>query len=268
MINAFGGQVGTSGTQLPSNDPTFSAIVTTTGNFTLPWYMPLELNSQAYCALPSLSAAAQPALQVQFPAVGTFYQTAPNTTTPTLELRTYSEYWTVPVANPQAGPPGLGSTAQWQWGIGAQTPSNSSNQFVVMPLVNTFIHSLIIVLRDSSAAIARVDNFPATDFTIRLDNVPIEYESFISRRSKIHQAFSATNSDIRPSGVAVYTYRDSVHQPVSQIDTGDYWLYTTPATLLEIGGTWGATGTSPDKLYFYAGQVWPQALVPYGHLAV
>jgi hypothetical protein len=266
MINAYGGQIGATGTGLPTNLPTYSAIVTTTGNFTLNWYMPFELNSQGYCAIPSLSAAAQPTLQIQIPAAATFYQTAPNTTVGTIELRAYTEYWTVPVTAPQAGPPGLGSTAQWQWGIGAQSVANSSNTFVTVPLVNTFIHTLICVLRDGAAGLVRQDNWPATDLTMKLDGVPIEYESFVSRRDKMHQQHSALATDIRPTGVNVYSWRDSVHQAVSQIDTGDYWLYTTPATLLEVGGTFGATGTSPDKIYFYAGQVWPQAVVPYGHL--
>jgi hypothetical protein len=266
LINAYSGQVGVSGTGLPSNAPSYVAIVTTTGNFTLTWYMPFELNSQAYCTLPSLSAAAQPALQVQLPAVGTFYQTAPNTTTPTLEIRAYTEFWTVPVSNPQLGPPGLGSSAQWQWGIGAQSIPNSANLFVTMPLVNTFIHTLILALRDASATLARQDNYPTIDLTFKLDGIPIEYESFLSRRDKMHQLFDALGTDVRPPGVVVYSWRDSVHQQASNIDTGDYWLYTTPATLIEIGGTFGATGTSPDKLYFYAGQVWPQAVVPYGHL--
>lgn len=267
VIDTYSGQIGPNATAVPSNDPTFSAVVTTTGNFTLPFYIPFELNSQGYAAIASLSAAAQPALQVQFNSAASTYQTAPQTTNPTLELRAYTEFWTIPVANPKVAPPGLGTTAQWQWGIGAQTPTNSANLFVTMPLVNTFIHTLAVVLRDSGASLARIDNYPATDLTFRLDNVPIEYESFISRRAKMHQGFSYGNSDVRLAGELVYTFRDSVHHgPVTNIDTGDYWLYTTPATLLEVGGTWGSTGTGPDKLYFYCGQVWPQAQVPYGHL--
>ena len=50
-------------------------------------------------------------------------------------------------------------------------------------------------------------------------------------------------------------------------DTHDYYLYTTPATLLEIGGTSGGGGTGPFAVFAYVGRLHPKAGIPYTHLA-
>ena len=264
FVNWYSGQTAQGFGNDPSTLPSFSGVVTTTGAFTLCFNVPFELNSAGYCSLPSLSAAAQPTLQVQLNNSTGTYQTITVTTASVFELRAYTEYWAVPVNQPQLGPPGLGSSAQWTYGIAAQKPANSTNAFVVVPTIGTFIHTLGFQIRDAAATPVRQNNWPSTDLTLRVDGVPIRYETYNNREDDMYR-FSGIKSPL--TGFVAYTFRDSVGQLIGQNDTHDLLLYTTPATLLEVGGTFGSTGTSPDSIYCYAGMLYPNAAIPYAHLA-
>jgi hypothetical protein len=69
-----------------------------------------------------------------------------------------------------------------------------------------------------------------------------------------------------PTGVLTYSFRESVQTAVSTADTYDLLLPTTPATLLEIAGTWGVfTGTG--QLFIVTGELFPVSGIPYTHLA-
>lgn len=278
FAHAFSGQIAQGFGGDPGTLPSFSTVVTTTGVFTTCFWVPFELNSAGYCSIPSLSAAAQPSLQLTLNASASVYQTTTVTTASVFELRAYSEYWTVPVNHPELAPPGLGSSAQWNYGIAAQKPANSTNAFVVVPNVNSYIHTLGFQIRDAAATAVRQNNWPSTDLTLRVDGVPIRYETQQARADEMFinsgvsgWALSGTASTAALTATIVqgwnaYTFRRSVSQLVGQQDTHDLLLYTTPATLLEVGGTFGATGTSPDSIYCYVGSLYPNSAIPYSHL--
>jgi hypothetical protein len=66
----------------------------------------------------------------------------------------------------------------------------------------------------------------------------------------------------RPTGVAVYTFRDSVGWNVD-IDDMELLLPTTPGTLLEVfSGAWGTISNSPAICYTYTGKLFPVEAVP------
>src|SRR5207302_3194422 len=66
LVNLYSGQVGALGFgNVPAALPSFQPISTTTGNFTVRMYVPLELDSSGYCSLPDMNASSQPQLQVQ-----------------------------------------------------------------------------------------------------------------------------------------------------------------------------------------------------------
>ncbi|MHB8573656.1 MAG: hypothetical protein ACYDAY_12000 [Candidatus Dormibacteria bacterium] len=264
LIDAYGGQVAPGGIGNDiSKAPSFSGVVTTTGNFTIPFYIPFELDSSGYCSFPGLSAAAQPQLLITTNLAATVYATTPSVTVPTLEFRAYSEFWAAPVDSPETAPPGVGSSAQWSVVPSPVLWALNSNTRLALPRVGTYIHTLILVMRDSGAANARVDDWPLTDLTLFVDNVPIRIESFNERIDAMFQGFGIT----RPAGVIAYTFRDSVTIDASQADTHDLDLYTTPATLLEIGGTSQGGGTGPYRIQQITGELWPVGGVPYTHLA-
>jgi hypothetical protein len=262
LINMYGGQSGMlSFGNNPATMPSFSAIAGTGGGFTLWMDIPLELDSSGYGSLASMNASSQPQLQIQLNPSATFYTTPPATTLPTMELIANEEFWSAPVDHPEIAPPDVGSSGQWSVARAQSAVASAAYQRIVLPRVGTWIHTLILVLRDSTNA--RVDNWPLTDLTLWVDGVPIIFERFAERTDKMFRQFGVT----RPTGVIVYTFRDSVQSAVSTADTYDCLLPTTPATLLEVAGTFQTITNAPATITAITGEVFPVGGIPYTHLA-
>ena len=260
LIDLYGGQSGALGFGNQSTqNPSFSTVANT-GNFLMRLHLPLQLDSSAYCSLPAMNAASQPSIWVQTNPSTVVYSTAP-TTVPTLTCQLDEEFWAAPVDNPQFAPPDVGSSAQWSVTKAPTSIAASQFQRLVLPRVGTYTNTLILVLRDSTGA--RIDSFPQTDLSLWVDGVPQLYESFNERQDKMYAAFGVT----RPTGVIVYTFRDSIQTFVSTADTYDLALPTSPATLLELVGTWGTIANAPAQLYQITGELYPLGGIPYTHLA-
>jgi len=252
--------------------PTFSAVANT-GNFQLRFHIPFEMDSSGYCSLPAMNAASQPSIWVQTNPTSVVYATPPSTV-PTLTFQLDEEFWAAPVDNPQFAPPDVGSSSQWS--VTKAPTGIASNQFqrVVLPRVGALTSTLILILRDSTGA--RIDGYPAVDLSLWVDGVPHLYETFGERADKMFAAYGVT----RPAGVCVYTFRNSVQTFTSTADTYDVILPTSPATLLEVGGTWGngtattpfgggqgAISNAPAQLYQLTQELYPFGGIPYTHLA-
>jgi hypothetical protein len=260
LIDLYGGQSGMlSFGNNTATLPSFSAVATS-GNFAFRTHLPLELDSSGYCSLPAMNAASQPSIWVQLNPVATVYATPP-TGTPTIQLQLDEEFWAAPVDNPQYAPPDVGSSAQWSVTKAPTGIASAQFQRVVLPRVGTYTNTLILVLRDSTGA--RIDGYPSTDLSLWVDGVPHLYETFNERQDKMFTAFGVT----RPTGVIVYTFRNSVQTAVSTADTYDLLLPTSPATLLEAVGTWGTISNAPAQLYQITGELFPLGGIPYTHLA-
>ena len=272
LIDLYGGQSGVFG--FGNNTATLPSFQTvqTSGNFQFRIHIPFEMDSSGYCSLPAMNAASQPSIWVQTNPSNVVYSTPP-TGVPTLQLQLDEEFWAAPVDNPQFAPPDVGSSAQWS--VTKAPTGIASNQFqrVVLPRVGALTNTLILILRDSTGA--RVDAYPPFDLSLWVDGVPHLYETFLERNDKMFTAYGVT----RPTGVIVYTFRNSVQTFVSTADTYDLILPTSPATLLEVGGTWGSgTGTvlqggqgaisnAPAQLFQLTGELYPLGGIPYTHLA-
>lgn len=272
LIDLYGGQSGALGFGNQSTaNPSYQSLQTN-GNFQIRFHIPFEMDSSGYCSLPAMNAASQPSIWVQTNPVGTVYSTPP-TGTPTLTFQLDEEFWAAPVDNPQFAPPDVGSSAQWS--VTKAPTGIASNQFqrVVLPRVGALTTTLILILRDSTGA--RIDGYPPSDLSLWVDGVPHLFEMFPERADKMYAQFGVT----RPTGVVVYTFRNSVQTLISTADTYDVILPTSPATLLEIGGTWGSgTGTAqqggqgaitnaPAQLYQLTQELYPFGGIPYTHLA-
>lgn len=260
LIDLYGGQSGAFG--FGNNAATLPSFlsVQTNGNFSYRLHLPLELDSSGYCSLPAMNAASQPSIWVQLNPSSVVYTTPP-TTIPTMQLQLDEEFWAAPVDNPQFAPPDVGSSAQWSVTKAPTGIASSQFQRVVLPRVGTYTNTLILVLRDSTGA--RIDAYPNTDLSLWVDGVPHLYETFNERQDKMFTAFGVT----RPTGVVVYTFRNSVQTFVSTADTYDLLLPTSPATLLEAVGTWGTISNAPAQLYQITGELFPLGGIPYTHLA-
>jgi len=260
LIDLYGGQSGVFGYgNNPATLPSYSAVATS-GNFEFRIHLPFELDSSGYCSLPAMNAASQPSIWVQTNPSTTVYSTAP-TGVPTLTIQLDEEFWAAPVDNPQFAPPDVGSSAQWSVTKAPTGIAASQWQRVVLPRVGALCNTLILILRDSTGA--RVDYFPTSDLSLWVDGVPHLYETFLERQDKMYAQFGVT----RPTGVIVYTFRNSVQTFVSTADTYDLILPTSPATLLEVVGTWGAISNAPAQLYQLTGELYPLGGIPYTHLA-
>lgn len=263
LVNRYGGQIGALGFgNDPANLPSFSAVNATTGVFNMQLSIPLELDSSGYCSLPDMNASSQPQIQVQFNASTVLYTGVTGSTVPTLTVALDEPYWMAPVDNPQAAPSDVGSSAQWSQVNAAMGVSANTYQRVQLPRVGTYIHTLILVLRDSTGA--RVDLWPTTDLTLWVDGVPILMETLNERANSMYTQFGQA----RPTGVIVYSFRDSIQSFVSNGDTYDLLMPTTPATLLEVAGTFGNITNAPAQITAIVGELFPLGGIPYSHLAV
>lgn len=272
LIDLYSGQSGVFGfgNQTP-NLPSYQAIQSN-GNFQYRLHLPFELDSSGYCALPAMNAASQPSIWIQTNPSSVVYSTAPSTI-PTIQIQIDEEFWAAPVDNPTFAPPDVGSSAQWSVTKAPTGIASGQFQRIVLPRVGALTTTLISVLRDSTGA--RIDGYPTTDLSLWVDGVPQLYETFNERADKMYTAFGVT----RPTGVVVYTFRNSVQTFVSTADTYDLILPTSPATLLELVGTWGSgNGTAvagyqtsitnvPAQLYQLTGELYPLGGIPYTHLA-
>lgn len=261
LINLYSGQVGALGFgNNPASLPSFSPVSGTTGAFAMRLYVPLELDSSGYCSLPDMNAASQPQIQIQTNAANVVY-TAQTGTAPTLNITIDEPFWMAPVDNPAAAPADVGSSAQWSVSSAAAGVASAQFQRVQLPRVGTYIHTLILVLRDSTGA--RIDAWPSTDLALWFDGVPVLFETSAERFDQMYTQFGVT----RPTGVLVYTFRDSIQSFVSNGDTYDLLAPTTPATLLEVSGTFGTITNAPAKIQAVTGELFPQGGIPYTHLA-
>lgn len=266
LINVYGGQCGMlSFGNNPATMPSFASTAAS-GNFTLSMDIPFEMDSSGYCALASMNASSQPQLQVQLNTEAGSYAgtggTVPTTGVAAVFSLTANEaFWGAPVDHPEVAPPDVGSSGQWSVARAQSTVTTNAFQRVVLPRVGTWVHTLILVLRDSTNT--RVEAWPPSDLTLWVDGVPILFETLLERSDNMFRQFGVT----RPTGVIVYTFRNSVAWAVSQYDTYDCLLPTTPATLLEIAGTFGSAGTGPYTIQVTTGELFPVGGIPYTHLA-
>lgn len=262
LINVYGGQVGALNFgNNASNLPSWSALNTTTGAFTFRLQVPLEMDSSGYCSLPDMNASSQPQLQVQLNPATSVYATKTGSTDPTLAITVNQPYWMAPVDNPQAAPADVGSSGQWSEVRAAAGVSQGAYQRIQLPRVGTYIHTLILVLRDSTGA--RIDAWPTSDLQLWFDGVPVLMETSAERYDYMFTQFGVT----RPTGVIVYTFRNSIQSFVSSGDTYDLLAPTTPATLLEVAGTFGTISNAPATITAIVGELYPLGGIPYTHLA-
>lgn len=258
-IQLYSGQVGSVGLQDPTKDAFYSALstgTTGTGNATFAIYIPLEFDPDtAYCSLPAMNTAAQMSLSIQLAASASIYTTAPGTL-PAIEIDCYEDYWAVPLSNPQLSPPDDGSSHQWSFSQAQNTIASTSNSSPQLPDVGTYISAIIVVARNATNV--RDDGLWSSDLELWVDSVPIRQEDSKVLFSRMYRQFGVT----RPTGVACYTWRDSVGKTVN-IDDMELLLVTTPGTLIELrSGGWGTISGGPDTLYTYTGKLYPAGAVP------
>lgn len=264
LINLYSaGQplIGQGGQQQTTGLPSYSAVQLTSGsgagNFTMKLWLPLEFNSSGYCALPADNSAEVPKLVIQLAALATVY-TQQASTNPTLAITVEEPYWAVPNNQPDLAPYDVGASAQWLLTTSGQNPPSNAYMRVLDQGVGQFVHTKIFIYRDSNNA--RQDFFP-TPVELWVDNFQYRNELIDDRYDRMFKHFGVT----RPTGVIVYTFRNSIQEQVSSADDSENILVTTGSTKVEVGGTWGTNANAPAQLTAVTGMVFPGASGwPYG----
>lgn len=255
LINLYSAQTGQAGDQDPRVLSSFAAPVVVSGsgagNFTFKLWVPLEYNSSGYCSLPADNSAELPKLLVQLAASASVYTTPP-TTLPTLTVTVEEQYWAVPNNMPDLAPYDVGASAQWSLSVSGQNPPSNAYMRVLDQGVGQFVHTKIYVYRDSLNA--RQDFFPAS-VEQWIDQFQYRFELSDDRFDLMGKAFSTRFT--RPTGVLVYSWRDSIQKQVSDADDGESVLVTTGSTKVELGGTWLTNANQPAQLTCYTGMIFP-----------
>jgi hypothetical protein len=275
LLQLAGGQFGLGNASNVLNLPTSSAVSTATGsagNFTLSTYLPLEF-AKAYGVISSANASLLPTLQFNIAASGSFFASAPSLL-PTLQFIVDQDFYWLP-EGVSVEPPGIGTTQQWIYQPANPTVGSAATTQVQLPRLGGYLSTIITDLRDSNGF--RVDAYPSagnrlrflvdgvplldTDITTLYDDMAIQLGIGIGFNSN-----GTTNSNTRPSGIAVISRKQSLSQ-VSHglLDTGESYLSTNPGTQLEFAAApWGGVATAPATLNALCGQVVPSGALIQG----
>lgn len=259
LVPKYSSQFGLFGCSDPKNLPTFSAPATgisSSGNFTFATALPLEF-AKAYGVISMANASLLPTLSFQLAASSAVYTVAPNTALPTMEFDLDLDFYWLP-EGVAIEPPGLGTTCQWVYQNANPTIPSATAQVVTLPRLGGFLHTIILELRDSTAA--RIDAFP-TRLRIYVDGVPLIDSRFDTLQDDIQMEYAAVSTAMwtRDTGVLAISRRQSMSQVIlGLLDTGEAFLSTNPGTLVQVEGSpWGTVSNAPATLAAIIGQVVP-----------
>lgn len=240
------------------NMPSYSAVAggaAGSGNFTFTTALPLEF-AKAYGVISMANASLLPTLQVQLNSAAAVYSAAP-TTLPLIEVDNDLDFYWLPEGS-AIEPPGLGTTCQWVFQNGNPTIGSASTTLVALPRLGGFLHTIILVCRDSTGA--RIDPW-GTRIRVYVDGVPLLDTRFdeIQDDMQIEYGCGPVSAWSRDVGVIALSRRTSMSQVnLGLLDTGEAFLSTNPGTLIQVESSpWGTIANSPATISAIIGQVVP-----------
>lgn len=276
LLQLYGGQFGLGTNADVRNLPTYSPTSSTTGNFTLSTYLPLEF-AKAYGCISSANASLLPTLQFNVNTAAAFYGTTPPGTSPTMQFIVDQDFYWLP-DGVAIEPPGLGTTEQWVYQPANPTIGSASTLNVQLPRLGGYLSTIIAELRDAAGARATTaasnTGWPTAGNRLRfiVDGVPLVDSLFTTIQDDmaiqfgVGQSFGATNTAAGtvltpwPTGTVAFTRKNGLSQEsMGLFDTGETYLSTNPGTQVEFAAApWGGIGSAPMILNALCGQVVPQ----------
>lgn len=264
LVPKYSSQFGLLTSADPRSMPSYVTPVvgaSASGNFTFATALPVEF-AKAYGLISMANSALLPALTLQMGASGAVYTTAPNTTLPTMEVDVDADFYWLPEGT-QVEPPGLGTTCQWVMQNASPSIPSVSATAVQLPRLGGFLHTIILVLRDSTGA--RIDAY-GSRIRIYVDGVPLidtRFDTFQDDMA-IQYGFTPNYTVVVPAGtrdvgVIAISRRTSLSQiNLGLLDTGETFLSTNPGSLIQVECTpWGTISNAPAVLEAIIGQVVP-----------
>lgn len=265
VLSIFGGHFGQDhGNNFPANLPSWTTVSATTGAGSYSYALPLEF-AKAIGVLSGANASLLPTLQFNLNSWAAFSSTG-TVNLPTVTTQVDADGYWLP-EGVAVEPPGLGTTRQWQTVQANPTVSASSAARVQLPRLGGYLTDIILEVRDSTGA--RTDGYWPTRLQVYVDGVAYLDTTMTELYDDMaiqygYGAGLATSA--RPTGVVAVSRRTSLSQrSLGLLDTGEHFLSTNPATLIEVNGSpWAAGANSPATVSVLVGQVIPTGSVIQG----
>jgi hypothetical protein len=266
LLSVFGGHFGQDhGTNFPKNLPSWTTVSTTTGAGSYAYALPLEF-AKAIGTLSGANASLLPTIQFNLNTYATWDSTG-TANLPTISTQIDADLYWLP-EGVAVEPPGLGTTRQWQVVQANPTVAASSAARVQFPRLGGYLTDLIVIARDSTGA--RTDGYWPTRLQIYVDGVAYIDSTWneLQDDMAIQYGFGngLANTTVRPTGVLSISRRTSLSQrSLGLLDTGESYLSTNPATLIELNGSpWAGGSNSPATMNILVGQVIPVGAIIQG----
>lgn len=266
ILSVFGGHFGQDhANNFPANLPSFAAISNTTGAGSYSYALPLEF-ATAIGVLSGANASLLPTIQFNLNSATSVFGGGSSGTYPTITTQVDADGFWLP-ETVAVEPPGLGTTRQWQTVQANPTVAANSSARVQFPRLGGYLTDLIAIVRDNTGA--RNDTYWPSRIQLYVDGVAY----FDSTMTELYDDMAiqygygnGVNNGARPSGVIAFSRRTSLSQrSLGKLDTGEQFLSTNPATLIELNGSpWGAGTNSPAQVNIVVGQVIPVGAVIQG----
>jgi hypothetical protein len=245
----------------PRQDGNFSEALGTNANFSFCIRIPVETNLRdAVGALPNQNSGAQFRLKLNLSPFATVFGGTPGVF-PSVRVRAFAEEWDQPEdmtdGQPnQTTPPALNTTQYWSR---QDFAINAGNFNVRLTRVGNLIRNLIFIYRNATPARGANDANMPDPTTLYYDTRPLDSISrpqWISQQRDRYGIIASLGNTNSAAGTAValdsgsgreasvWPY-DFCHEFGGFVgrELRDLWLPTLSSTRLEIGGTWGASGT-------------------------
>lgn len=254
-----------SGNNFPANLPSWTAVSATTGAGTFSYALPLEF-VKAYGVISAANASLLPTLQFNYNTAAAVFSGAASGTFPTIGTQVDTDFYWLP-EGVAVEPPGLGTTRQWQTVQANPTIAASSSARVQFPRLGGYLDTLALIVRDSTGA--RNDGYWPARLQFYVDGVPYIDTTMpeLYDDMAIQYGYGAgLNTAVRPAGVVAVCRKNSLNQrSLGLLDTGEAYLSTNPATLIEANFAPAGAGTnSPAQLSCLVGQIIPTGAVIQG----
>jgi len=268
LTGLYGGAFGLdNGTNLPSNLPSWTTLSNTTGAGTFSYQLPLEF-AKAYGVLSAANASLLPVLQFNYAAVTAVFGASVTGTPPTVTTQVDTDFYWLPTGTAGIEPPGLGTTRQWQVVQANPSVAASASARVQFPRLGGYLDTVVAIVRDSTGA--RNDGYWPSRLQWYVDGVPLIDTTMpeLYDDMAIQYGFNAnvTNWATRPAGTIAFCRKTSLNQKsLGLLDTGEVFLSTNPATLLELNFAPAGAGTnSPAQVSCLVGQIVPTGAIIQG----
>jgi hypothetical protein len=266
LIPMLGGAFGlNNGNNFAVNLPSYTVISATTGAGTFSYSLPLEF-SKAYGVLSAANASLLPTLQFNYNPWASISSTG-TVNLPTISTQVDTDFYWLPEGTAGVEPPGLGTTRQWQV-VQANPPvTASASARIQFPRLGGYLDTIAAIVRDNTAA--RNDGYWPSRLQWYVDGVPLVDTTMTELYDDMAIAYgygTGLNTSVRPAGVVAFCRKTSLNQQsLGLLDTGEVFLSTNPATLMELNFAPAGAGTnSPATLSCLVGQIVPTGAIIQG----